>query len=397
MTAKMQAVVLGWDIYERTGSVLAISWIGIAQFVPSLLFFLPAGQLADRYDRRMILLVGFAISGIAAVLLACAAMANAPMLWFYAGCFISTLGQVLNRPSRAALLASVVPRHMLSIAITWNASAFQIATFIGPALAGVLLAASGSAIAGYWTVALFNAAALTMALRIRHRDRPEAADDHADVTTETTAETKTAGLQHLLGGITHIWRTPVILGMCSLDMLMVVFTGAMALLPVYAKDILQVGPSGLGWLAAAPAVGAITTLLLLNHLPPSRRPGLQMLWAIAGYGVCTVIFGLSTNFALSLAALAAMGTFNSIGMVTRQTVVQSNTPEHMRGRVSSASSMFSSASTELAQAEAGLMATLTSPVITVVMGGVATLFFVAFIARTFPSVRGLKPLAALQA
>jgi len=397
MTAKMQAVVLGWDIYERTGSVLAISWVGIAQFVPSLLFFLPAGQLADRYDRRMILVAGLAVSGIAAVLLACAAMVNAPMLWFYAGCFISTLGQVLNRPSRAALLAGVVPGHMLSTAITWNASAFQIATFIGPVLAGVLLAASGNAISGYWTVALFNVAALVMALRIRHRDRPEAAAGQANVKAGTNAATKTAGLEHLLGGITHIWRTPVILGMCLLDMLMVVFSGAMSLLPVYAKDILQVGPSGLGWLAAAPAVGAIATLLLLNYLPPSRRPGLQMLWAIAGYGVCTVIFGLSTNFALSLAALAAMGTLNSIGMVTRQTVVQSNTPEHMRGRVSSASSMFSSASTELAQAEAGLMATLTSPVITVVMGGVATIFFVAFIARTFPSVRGLKPLAAVQA
>lgn len=388
----MQAVVLGWDIYERTGSVLAITWVGIAQFVPSLLFFLPAGQLADRYDRRLLLVASFAVSAMAAVLLACAAMADAPMLWFYAGCFIGTLGQVLNRPSRAALLASVVPGHMLSTAITWNASAFQIATFIGPALAGVLLAASGNAIAGYWTVALLNVAALAMAFRIRHRDRPATAESHAN-TNETT---KAAGIEHLLGGITHIRKTPVILGMCSLDMLMVVFSGAMALLPVYAKDILQVGPSGLGWLAAAPAVGAITTLLLLNHLPPSRRPGLQMLWAIAGYGVCTVIFGLSTNFALSLAALAAMGTLNSIGMVTRQTVVQSNTPSHMRGRVSSASSMFSSASTELAQAEAGLMATLTSPVITVVAGGVATLFFVAFIARSFPTVRELKPLAAIQ-
>jgi len=211
-----------------------------------------------------------------------------------------------------------------------------------------------------------------------------------------SAANAATGLQHLFGGIVHIRRTPVILGVCLPDMQMVVCTGAMALLPVYAKDILQVGPSGPGWLASAPAVGAITTLLL-NHPPPSRRPGLQMLWAIAGYGMCTVIFGLSTNFALSLAALAAMGALNSIGVVTRQTVVQSNAPSHMRGRVSLASGMFSSASTELAQAGAGLMATLTSPVITVAFGGVATLFFVAFIARVFPSVRGLKPLSTRQA
>ena len=384
----MQAVVLGWDIYERTGSVLAIGWIGVAQFVPSLLFFLPAGQLADRYERRMLLAISFAISAAASLLLAGAAMTDAPLLWFYAGCFINTLGQVVNRPARAALLSSVVPISILSTAITWNASTLQIAVFSGPAIAGFLLASTGNAIAGYWTIALLNIAALLMALRIRHRDRPAA---HHVTTGNAT------GLEHLLGGITHIWKTRVILGVCSLDMLMVVFTGAMALLPVYAKDILQVGPSGLGWLASAPAVGAIITLLLLNHLPPSRRPGLQMLWAIAGYGACTVIFGLSTNFALSLAALAAMGALNSIGVVTRQTVVQSNTPAHMRGRVSSASSMFSGASTELAQAEAGLMATLTSPVITVVMGGVATLFFVAFIARAFPSVRGLKSLASIQA
>ena len=385
MTVKMQVVVLGWDIYERTGSAVAIGWVGIAQFVPSLLFFLPAGQLADRCDRRTLLVASFAVSGAAAFLFAFAAMADAAIGWFYLAGFTLSIGQVLNRASRMALLASVVPTTMLSTAITWTTSASQIATFIGPALAGLLLAASGSAIAGYWTVATLNALALIMALRIRSRDRP------------TPGNNAAGGLGHLLGGLVHIWKTRVILGVCSLDLLMVVFTGAMALLPVYAKDILHVGPSGLGLLASAPAIGAITMLLLLGHMRPARRPGVQMLWAIAGYGACTVIFGLSTNFLLSLAALAAMGSLNSIGVVTRQTVVQAHTPAHMRGRVASASGLFSNASTELAQAEAGLMATLSSPVITVVCGGLFTLLCVALIARGFPSVRDLKPLASIRA
>mgnify|MGYP000013172661 CR=1 FL=1 len=382
MTHRMQLVVIGWHIYERTGSAMAIAWIGFSQFLPSLLMALPAGQMADRHDRRVLLIASVLVAALAALVLLGAAAADAGNEWLYAGSFIGATAQSINRPARAALMTGLVPPAVLPNAVAWSAGVNQCAAMAGPALAGLIIAASGGALAAYGVVAVGSVIALMLALRIR--PFPAA--------LPALTGPASGGLRHLLAGMVHIVRTPVILGSSLLDMLVVLFGAAMGLLPIYAKDILQVGPSGLGWLASAPAVGAILTVFTLNHLRPSPRPGQRFLWAVAAYGVAVLVFGSSTHFLLSLAALAVMGSMNSISVVTRHTVLQAYTPDELRGRVSSANGLFSGASSELGQFEAGAAAALTTPVIAVLFGGCFILAMTAFTTQRFPQLRALNSL-----
>lgn len=378
LTVRMQIVALGWDIYERTGSALAVGYVGLVLFVPTLLLFLPAGQLADRHDRRLLLVISCAITMLAALGLAWAAMSDAAPGWMYAAIGVGAVAQAINKPARSALLPSIVPVSLLANAVTWTTGAMQMASVVGPSLAGLLIATTGGAVTVYWAVVAINLIAVVLVLRIRHRERPGGNPGFA--------------LGDLLAGAVHMWKTPVILGAALLDLLVVLFSGANGLLPIYAKDILQVGPAGLGWLTAASAAGAIVMIFTLNCLPPSRRPGRRFLWAVAGFGLFTMLFGASTHFGLSLFALFVMGALNSISVVTRHTLVQSCTPVDLRGRVSSVNGVFTGSSNELGQFEAGAVASLSSPVIAVMSGGLATLVLVAVIARRFPELRNLNSL-----
>ena len=383
LTMRMQPVVLGWHLYERSGSAMAIAWVGVVQFLPGVLLFLPAGHLADRHDRSTLLSISLAIAALSSTLLALAALMEADALWLYGACFVSSVGMALNRPSRTAILPSLVPTRSLSNAVAWSAGLLQVASFTGPSVAGTLIAWSGGATAGYCAIA--TSAVLGFALSLRIRPCPPPAE-------ELAAAGRSTGLAYLMGGVRHILSTPVIGVPLTVDMMVVMFGAALGLLPVYAKDILQVGPTGLGWLASAPAIGAISMILVLNHRPESRRPGVRFLWAIAGYGVALLVFALSRWFPLSMAALAAMGALNSISVVTRHTVLQARTPPALRGRVSSANGVFSGASSELGQFEAGALASLTTPTAAVLLGGGFILAMTAYTARRFPELRRLATL-----
>ncbi len=376
---KMQTLAVGWYIYERTGSALAIGYVGLAQFAPALALFLPAGQLVDRHDRRSLMVVSFSVSACAALVMLWTAVEHAAIGWLYLACAVNGAANTLNRPARAALMPSIVPLSVLPNAVAWAAGMFQVATFSGPVLAGLLIAMSGDAVVGFGVNFSLYVIALLLATRISYRGPPQSS--------------AAAGLHHLLAGVRHVFSNRIILGSLLLDLASALFGGATALLPLYAKDILQIGPSGLGWLTAAPAVGAMGMAFTLGHLKPSERGGLRLLLALACYGAATMVFGWSTSFPLSLIALATIGAMNNINNVTRQTVLQSHTPDDLRGRVSSVNTIFATSSNELGAFECGTVAAFAGPVVAVVSGGAITILAVGVIAWLFPDLRRLKSLA----
>ena len=370
---RSQGVAIGWDLYERTGSALALGWVGLAQFVPVLLLFLPAGQLADLFDRRRIAALSMAIWAAGSVLLAVASALHAAPGWIYVAAACVGAGQVLNRPARDALLPQLLPPQTLGRALAWNAGLFQFASMVGPVAAGMLIAATGTATAVYLAALALAAIAAGAVMLIRRR--------------RIEREERPRSPRDLLAGLVHVWRTRTILGVISLDLFAVLFGGVTALLPVFAKDILQVGPTGLGWLTSAPAIGAFAMSIAQGAMRPFRRAGMAFVWSVAGYGAAIVVFGLSPWFGLSLAALVVAGGLDNVSVVIRATVVQLHTPDALRGRVSAVNRVFISSSNELGAFESGLLAALTSPVFTAVFGGVATIAFVLGALRLFPEVR----------
>ncbi|MBL8379538.1 MAG: MFS transporter [Burkholderiales bacterium] len=372
------AVAVGWDIYERTGSALALGWVGLAQFIPVLAFFLPAGQLADRHERRRVVAASLMIWVGASLLLVVAAWRTLPVAWMYAAVALVGLSTVLNRAGRDALLAQLVPPETLARAVMWNSTVFQTASVAGPALAGLLIASVHSAVAVYVMNLVGMLVAMGLALAIRARAAHVAR--------------RPSTWRDLFGGLTHVWRTKVILGLVSIDLFAVLLGGATALLPVFAKDILHVGPAGLGWLSAGPAIGAVLAALATARGWRSAPPhaGRAFLWAVAVFGAATIVFGLSRWFWLSMVALVVLGAADNIGAVIRQTAVQLFTPDELRGRVSAVNRVFISSSNELGAVESGVLASLTSPVFAVVAGGVATVCIAASATRVFPQLRDLK-------
>ena len=375
LAERSQGVAIGWDLYERTGSALALGWVGLAQFLPVIALFLPAGHLADRFDRRRVMIAGFVVWAAAAATLALAAQSDAPVGWVYLAAVGLGTAQVINRPSRDALLAQLLPREYLSRAVTWNASFHQFASITGPVAAGALIAATGGAATVYVAdfVLIVVAAIATLAIRRRAIERSG----------------RPRSPRELLAGLEHVWRTKTILGVITLDLFAVLFGGAVALLPLFAKDILHVGPTGLGWLTAAPAIGALAMALAHGFLPPYAQAGRMFVQSVAGFGVAIVVFGLSTSFWLSLVALLVAGALDNVSVVIRGTVVQLHTPDELRGRVSAVNRVFITSSNELGAFESGLVATLIGPVPTVVVGGIATIAFVLGALRLFPELRAL--------
>ena len=369
---QMQGVAVGWEIYERTHSTLALGLVGLAQVVPLILFFLPAGHLVDRFDRRRVLMVALGGMALGAAGLAAVSVRQGPVPLMYAFLFLTGTARAVYGPARSALLPEIVPLPSFQSAVAWSTGGWQMAEVLGPAAGGALLAATGSPALIYLAHAALSLvfAVLLIGVRLESPGRPH----------------WSATLDSLLDGARYVLRSRILLSAITLDLFAVLFGGAVALLPVYAKDILHVGPAGLGWLLAAQAIGAVGTTLVLAHRPPLRHAGPALLRAVALFGLATICFGLSRTFLLSLAALAVAGAADSVSVVIRMTLAQLGTPNELRGRVSAVNSLFIGTSNELGHFESGALAALIGPVAAVVAGGVGTLVVVGVVARKWPEL-----------
>jgi MFS family permease len=373
LSMQIHNVGLGWLVYEKTGSALALGLVGLAAFLPALLLALVAGVAADRFDRKRIVTVCYALIAVADLgLLAFAVTPGLPVWPIYALTVLVGGARSFANPASQALLPNLVPRSHFGSAVTFNASAWQSSSIIGPAVGG-LLYALGPGVVFSVSATCFALASLLVSTV------------HAPV-QEGAATRERPTMESLLAGVRFIRSRPVILGAISLDLFAVLLGGAVALLPVYARDILQVGPWGLGLLRSMPALGAIGTTLLLAWFPIRSHAGRRMFVAVAAFGVATIVFGLSTNLVLSMAALFTCGAVDMVSVVVRQTLVQLETPDAMRGRVSAVNSVFIGASNELGEFESGVAAAAFGTVPSVVLGGIGTLVVVALWIRLFPAL-----------
>lgn len=372
---QMQAVAIGWELYERTHSSLALGFTGLAQFLPMVLFFLPVGHVVDRFDRRNVVLASLAGVALAAVGLAALSELRGPVPLMYALLFVSGTARAFLGPSKGALLPAIAPEGAFESAVAWNSGAWQLAEVVGPAVGGALLALSRRPGLVYLAHAVLAASFFVLLAGVEPR--------------RSTRPAPTRSLDSVLEGARYVWRTKILLAAITLDLFAVLFGGAAVLLPVYAKDILHVGPAGLGWLLAAQSIGAVAMTILLAHLPPLRRAGPVLLRAVALFGVATIVFGLSRSYPLSFATLAIAGGADSVSVVVRMTLSQLGTPDALRGRVSAVNSLFIGTSNELGNFESGVLAALAGPVLSVVAGGIGTIVTVALVAVKWPEVRRL--------
>ena len=365
---QMQAAALAWEIFDRTGSYSALGWLGGVQAVPLLLLALPAGHLADTFDRRRITTLTSILASLCSLALAVLSY-RAPINWMFGVLVLSSTALVMGRPARSALLPQIVPLSVFSNAVTWNASIFQVATMLGPALAGLIIIFSVRTVYVIDALCALTFAALTFLLKPANLNK----SNHTD--------------RSLIAGIRFVWNTRIILATLTLDLFAVLLGGAVYLLPVFAKQILNVGSLGFGGLRAADAIGAFVMAILLAHLPPMKHAGRNMLLAVAGFGAATIVFGLSRNYLLSFAMLLLIGAFDNISVVVRHTLVQVLTPDSTRGRVSAVNNIFIGASNEIGGLESGLTAHWFGPITSVVGGGFGTLLVVLSISLLFPQIR----------
>lgn len=410
--------VVTWQVYEWTHSATALGLVGLTNVLPLLALSLPAGAIADRHDRRRLIAWGTLAMVIANLGLGALAFwhhsvpdvaglreangwlralatlferhADAGGLRFeepalplvFALLLLHACARILIWPARASITPLLVPQGALGNAVTWTSSAFEIATVAGPALGGALVAAAGipAVYALGAGLELLFLAALRGVTYFQSPPRPPMRRTWRDV----------------FAGASFIWRQKAILGAGTLDLFAVLLGGATALLPIYADQVLHVGPVGFGWLRAAPSLGALAMAMWLAHRAPLRAPGRALLWSVAGFGAAIVVFGISHWFWLSLAALVVSGACDNISVVVRQSLVQLLTPDELRGRVTAVNQIFIGSSNEIGALRAGLMAALIGPVGAVVWGGIGTIAVTALVARTLPTLRRLPPLAELR-
>ena len=371
---EMQSVAVGWQMYEITRRPLDLGLIGLAQFLPGMLLFLVSGHVADRFDRRKVVTLcycGFAQS--TGLLWAIAWQGSQSVRLIYAVVVLIGVVRAFNGPVSRALLPQLVPEEYFPNAVAWNASIFQAATILGPSVGGFLYALSRGPTVVYATAVVTSLVAVFSTLRITLQTQARAREP---VTWNT-----------VLAGFHYIWSHKLVLGSISLDMFAVLLGGAVALLPVFASEILKTGPWGLGLLRSAPGIGAAAMAILVAHRPLRRRAGLTMLWCVAGFGVCTIIFGLSRSLAISLLALFLLGASDMISVIIRSILVQLATPDEMRGRVNAVDMIFIGVSNELGEFESGLTAHWFGTVPAVVLGGVGTLVVIGIWAWAFPELR----------
>jgi MFS family permease len=373
---QMLMVAVGWQMYDLTGSAWDLGLVGLYQFMPALLLTLVAGHVADRVHRGRIIAACLVTQATVAMILVAATQGwGAPHSWASRELLLAVsvmlgVARAFQMPAQQALTPVLVPPAMLPRAMAFSSAGMQAAVIGGPALGGVIFVAGATAV--YATCAFLFATGCVLILALRY--------DHAPPPREPVT------LRTLLAGVEFVWQRKALLGAVSLDLFAVLLGGATALLPMFAKDILHVGPRGLGLLRGAPAAGALLMSAVLTRWPLERRVGPTMLAAVALYGVCMVVFGLSTSFVLSLVVLAISGGADMVSVVVRQTLVQIETPNEMRGRVSAVNSVFIGASNQLGEFESGATAALLGPVGSVVAGGVGTLLVAAAWFKLFPSL-----------
>lgn len=380
----MQTVAVGWQVYDITGDPLALGYVGLAVFLPMALLTLPAGEIADRIDRRLVL-AGSYIGEMASslLLLALTLSGTRDVSLFYGALALFGAARAFVLPTQQSFLPRLVPAALFPRAVPWSASANQLSTILGPALGGVIYLFGPSAVYSTAAALLAAATAATAAIRTHGRQEPALASEAIE----------TRAWRRLLAGIAFVRRTPILLGAISLDMVAVLLSGAAALLPIYARDILNVGPEGLGVLRSAIAVGAAVMALALTRWPVHRHAGITLLVGVGVFGAATIVFGVSESFVLSVGALAVMGAADMVSNFVRSTVVQLATPDPMRGRVSGVNSLFIGASNELGDFRAGVMAALIGTVPAVVFGGVGAIAVVGLWAWLFPELRRVDRLA----
>jgi MFS family permease len=369
--AQIQIVAVGWQMYAITGDPLDLGLIGLSQFLPFVMLILPAGHIADHYDRSRIVTLCYVTEALCATVLLTMTLQGSRSTWPILLAMLLLGGaRAFSMPAGQSLLPNLVPTESFSRAVALNSSVWQIASVIGPALGGLLYLAGPAVV--YTTVLGLVAVAAVLMMQIR------GGRGHINASREPVS------WQTLLSGLRFVRSRPVILGAISLDLFAVLFGGATALLPMFASDILHVGPSGLGLLRTAPGIGAAVCALVMAMSPITRHVGAWMFGGVAIFGMATIVFGMSTNFYLSMLALAVLGAADMVSVYVRHLLVQLETPDAIRGRVSAVSSVFIGASNELGDFESGVMAKWWGAVRAVVIGGLATLVVTGLWTRLFP-------------
>lgn len=392
---QMQAAAVLWEIYELTRSPLLVGVAGLARALPVIALALPAGALIDLLDRRRVLIAtqfGFAAAGL---LLAAVSASGLGVGWLLGVLFLTGCARTFNGPARSSLLPTIVSPARFHNAVTWNTGMFHLSAATGPALAGVVIAQAG----GAWLVyALAAAACLVFGVLAVHI-RPSESPGTPAAKSLWQAVRPSTLMPGMLEGAKHIGRERTVLAAILLDLLAVLFGGVTALLPIFAKDVLDVGPVGFGVLRSAQAVGALGIAVALAHRPPFRRAGPALIWSVVGFGVCTVVFGLSPWFLVSALMLAALGALDGVSVVIRHVLVTIRTPDRLRGRVSAVNSVFIECSNEVGNFQSGVLAAVGAKglglglaggaVFSAVLGGIGTLAVVAVVASLFPELRRL--------
>ena len=379
---QMLTVAVGWELYERTHSYLALGFVGLTQMIPMVLFTLPAGHVADNFARKRIILWMTAIIACASLGLTLVSWFQAPVFWTYSCLFVAGCARTFLWPASSAFLPHLVSREDFPKAVNWSGGSFHLSSVAGPATGGAIIALTHHAAPVYAFNALAALLCLTLISLIRHEHKVRLREPMT--------------FRNLLVGFQFVFANQVVLGTITLDLLAVLLGGATALLPVYAKDILHVGPEGLGLLQAALPLGSLACAFWLAHRPPMQKAGRALLLAVAMFGAATMVFGFSRWFWLSLAMLFACGALDHISVVVRHTLVQLLTPDAKRGRVSAVNALFIGTSNELGGFESGMVAHLLGPVFSVVSGGVGTILVAVLVAWLWPGIRKFGKLEATE-
>jgi MFS family permease len=378
---QMAFVAIGWQVYSVRENPLDLGLVGLAEFLPLLLLALPAGQLADRVPRRSLLAVMVSLNLVVLGGLLAVTVSGADQVWpFFVLAFVQGVGSAIGAPAGRALTPSLVPEEILVSALAQRSMAFQLSAVVAPAVGGILFAIRPELVYSVAMALSLVAAACVLAMRSGRAPVAEGA----------------AGLDEVLAGVRLIRRTSVLLGAISLDLFAVLLGGAVALLPIFAKDILEVGPTGLGFLRASPAIGALVAAALIARFPIRRRAGPMLFGVVTGFGLCMVAFGLSRQLWLSMLALALGSGLDMVSVVLRQTILPLVTPDELRGRVNAVEMVFISASNELGAFESGVAAALIGAVPAVVAGGVATVVVAGLWWKLFPALARVDRLDELR-
>jgi len=372
VAVQMQTVAVGWQVYAITGDPLDLGLIGLSQFLPFVLLVLPAGHIADRHNRALIISMCIAVEFFCALVLLAFTLSGLAIVWpVFAVMVVFGTARAFSMPAGQAIMPNLVPPSFFSRAVAVNSSAWQVSTIAGPAIGGLVYLAGPDVV--YGTVAGLLAAAFVLIIGVR---------------TGKPARPETPDSWHtLLEGLRFVWKKKVILGAVSLDLFAVLFGGSVALLPAYASDILHVGPDGFGWLRAAPGIGAAIVAIALAWRPITRHVGALMFAGVAIFGVATAVFGVSESFLLSLLALVTLGSADMVSVYIRHMLVQLETPDAIRGRVSAVNAVFIGASNELGEFESGLTAAWWGLKPAVVVGGIASVAIASLWTRLFPALR----------